>query len=65
MEPRLIKDETIPASQDVRLFILIGGALTDQGFVTLIVLASLANAAVVVLRVLHNAESTSVFVEDD
>ena len=37
MEPRLINDETTPASRDVLLFILIVGALTGQGFVTLMV----------------------------
>ena len=70
--PRNLFDRGITslASRDVRLFILMIGALTGQGFITLIVLASLTNA-VVLLRVLHmrrildNAEPTSVVVEDD
>ena len=40
------------ASRDVRLFILMAGALTGQGFATLIVLASLTNI-VVLVRVLY------------
>ncbi len=70
--PRNLFDRGITslASRDVRLFILMVGALTGQGFVTLIVLASLTNA-VVLLRVLHmrrvldNAEPTSVIADDD
>ncbi len=40
------------ASRDVRLFILTIGALTGQGFATLIILALLTNI-VVLLRVLY------------
>ena len=46
------KGITSAASRDVRLFIVMIGALSGQGFVTLIVLAGLANT-VVLLRLIY------------
>ena len=52
--PRNLFDRGVmsAASRDVRLFVLMVGALTGQGFATLIVLASLTNT-VVLLRLLY------------
>ena len=52
--PRDLFDRGITsvASRDVRLFIVMVGALSGQGFATLLVLASLTNT-VVLLRMLH------------